>query len=424
MSKSPNRWTSSSSASPASDASGAVARAEAPRHAALAISSKCAFFTGKRARCHRSATPSASRTSDGTRSGAASFARRSASSDKSPPRTHAGSDAAPSSISASNSRRHCARARGSSSTDGSLGNSCRSAPKSGARTARDNSRPVSASTGSPLAIATASRNSVLFAPYLPTCQHRPGRSPRPARPATCAASQTYRSLLTWPSNLRVSAKTTSSSGKLMPWPITSVQTSTSSRPARAASSCARRASGGSFPKTTDALAPAFWAAAASDSTAALEKATNATNRPSLRVVARNPLRSTMGCASKCKRDRRCVLWTLTSAAPSKTFVKSGRASAGPQMRTWRYRPALAANNKRVHAWPLHGSTHQWTSSNTNTSPPAGATSAVQQRIGASASSDSSPVHSPTRGATSPHDSAARAATASRVSQASARSGPA
>mmetsp|Transcript_12877 Transcript_12877/g.43919 ORF Transcript_12877/g.43919 Transcript_12877/m.43919 type:complete len:213 (-) Transcript_12877:295-933(-) len=212
----------------------------------------------------------------------------------------------------------------------------------------------------------------------------------------------------------------------MPCPITSVQTMTSSVPSRAASSWDRRASGGSLPKMTDARAPAACAAAASARTDDRLKATTATKRRSATRARRNDVRSPTS-PSKVSRDRRAV--RSTSKVPSATFAsktrsRSGRASTGPQTRTCRYRPDFAAMSRRVQAWPRQPSTHQWTSSNTSTSPSAGATSAVQHSTDASASSDSSPVQSPTPGAILPHFSATRSTMDSRTSQASARSGPA
>mmetsp|Transcript_26434 Transcript_26434/g.80182 ORF Transcript_26434/g.80182 Transcript_26434/m.80182 type:complete len:343 (-) Transcript_26434:556-1584(-) len=323
-----------------------------------------------------------------------------------------------------NSSRHCVTHFGSKSIDGTLPVNCVKAERSGAKTALDKSKS-NPSPGSPFAALTALVSSFTLAPYLGKYQHLPGNSSRPALPATCAASHTYKSRLCVPSNFLVSAKTTSSSGRLIPCPITSVQTRTSNLPARASSSCFRLASGGNLPKITDALAPALRAMPANDNTAARENATTATKRLSDFACCRKAGKSAMGSLSKCNRLRRCVRWTVTACSCfSKTRRSNGSDWTGPQMRTCLYLPDLAANNRRVQAWPRCGSAHQCASSNTKTLPCDGATSAVQHSTGASGSLDSSPVHNPTVGGCSPQTFLARASTLWRTSQANARNGPA
>ena len=70
---------------------------------------------------------------------------------------------------------------------------------------------------------------------------------RPARPAIWAASQVRSGRSSWPSNLVVSAKSTVVAGTLMPWPMTSVVTSTSKPPSVNFSITSRRVAGGSAP---------------------------------------------------------------------------------------------------------------------------------------------------------------------------------
>ena len=114
-----------------------------------------------------------------------------------------------------NSSRHCVTHFGSNSKiDGTLPVNCVNADRSGANTAFDRSKS-NPSPGSPFAALTAFVKSFTLAPYLGKYQHLPGSSSRPALPATCAASQTYNSLRCVPSNFLVSAKTTSSSGRLL-----------------------------------------------------------------------------------------------------------------------------------------------------------------------------------------------------------------
>lgn len=84
-------------------------------------------------------------------------------------------------------------------------------------------------------------------------------------------------------------------------------------------------------------------------------------------------------------------------ASGKAFWTSGRASTAPSRRMCRYSPA---SRSRVHAEPRSSSSAHWISSSTSTSPRSGAISAVQQMIGASSLTRSSPVTRPTRSAPS------------------------
>ena len=76
-----------------------------------------------------------------------------------------------------------------------------------------------------------------------------------------------------PSNLAVSAKTTSSIGRLMPWPITSVATITSSAPAWHSAICFARACAGILPKRHETRRPSVLSSPASASTMLRENAT-------------------------------------------------------------------------------------------------------------------------------------------------------
>ncbi len=70
---------------------------------------------------------------------------------------------------------------------------------------------------------------------------------RPARPAICAASQVRSGRISVPSNFCVSANSTVVAGTLMPCPMTSVVTSTSSSPRVNRAMTSRRVAGGSAP---------------------------------------------------------------------------------------------------------------------------------------------------------------------------------
>ena len=189
------------------------------------------------------------------------------------------------------------------------------------------------------------------------------------------------------------------------------QTRTSNLPANASSNCFRRASGGNFPKITDALAPALRAMPANDKTAARENATTATKRFSDLACCRKDGKSAMGSVQNAID---CVVacdgpspHDHASRRPAVVTVRTGRGRRCARVCIC---PDLAASSNRVQAWPRCGSAHQCASSSTNTFPWEGATSAVQHSTGASGSLDSSPVHSPTVGGCSPQTFLARAST--------------